>query len=276
MHVMAEAMALAFADRNWYVADPERVAVPPGLLDPGYISERRRLIDPARPMAKAYPGTPPAATKLALGDDNTVEVAGTTHLSIIDAAGNAVSMTSSIEAGFGSRLWAAGFLLNNQLTDFAFRPVDREKRAVANRVEGGKRPRSSMAPTIVLDETGLPVIVTGSPGGSRIIPYVLKSLVALIDWKLEPQQAAALTNFGNRGSGLEIEMPLTAGDGFAGFLSHAEQTDRALRYAIGLRPHGHTATFDEMTSGLHIIVRRRDGRLAAGVDPRREGAAMGD
>ena len=122
--------------------------------------------------------------------DETVEAAGTSHVSIVDGDGNVLAMTTTIEAAFGSRLWAAGFLLNNELTDFAFRPVDRAGRPLANAVGPGKRPRSSMAPTIVFDAEGRPWAALGSPGGSRIILYVVKTLVALIDWKLDAQAAA--------------------------------------------------------------------------------------
>lgn len=276
IHLVAEATKLAFADRNWYVADPDFVPLPTGLLDAAYMAERRKLIDPKAPMAKSYPGLPPGLPKLTWGGDATIEAAGTTHVSIIDGAGNAVAMTSTIESGFGSRLWAAGFLLNNELTDFSFRPTGSEGRAVANRVQPGKRPRSSMAPTIVLNERDEPVIVTGSPGGSRIIAYVLKSLVALIDWKLDAQTAVDLPNFGSRGNDLEFEAPTAAADSFGGITTRAEQWHRMLHHAIGMKPFGQNVSFAPMTSGLHIIVRRPDGMLEGGVDPRREGAALGD
>ena len=183
MHIIAEAEKLAFADRNRYIADPDYIVVPSGLTDDGYLAERRRLIDPAKAMAKPEPGLPPGLAKKAFGKDATHEVPGTTHVSIIDDEGNAVSMTASIESAFGSHLWAAGFLLNNELTDFSFVPVDANGNAIANAVAGGKRPRSSMAPTIVLDRQGNPEIVTGSPGGSQIILYVVKALVAMLDWE---------------------------------------------------------------------------------------------
>lgn len=133
---------------------------------------------------------------------------GTTQVSIIDGEGNAVSLTATIESAFGSHLWAKGFLLNNELTDFSFAPVDPNGMAVANRIEGGKRPRSSMAPTIVLAADGTPEIVTGSPGGSQIILYVVKTLVAVLDWGLDAQQAASLTNFGSQGGPFLIEYSL--------------------------------------------------------------------
>ena len=167
-------------------------------------------------------------------------------------------MTATIEGAFGSGLWAAGFLLNNELTDFSFRPADRDGRLVANRVEGGKRPRSSMAPTIVYAPSGEVETVLGSPGGNRIILYVVKALVALIDWEATAAEAAALPNFGDRGYGFELEYDWGA-------------VARLLR----LLQLGHKITPVRMTSGLHILV-RRDGRIEGGADPRREGVALGD
>jgi gamma-glutamyltranspeptidase/glutathione hydrolase len=258
MHIIAEAEKLAFADRNRYVADPDQIAVPSGLVDDGYLTERRRLIDPARAMAKAEPGLPPGLAKKAFGDDATREVPGTTQVSIIDDEGNAVSMTATIESGFGSHLWVAGFLLNNEMTDFSFMPVDANGIAVANAVAGGKRPRSSMAPTIVLSPNGEPEIVTGSPGGSQIILYVVKSLVAMIDWGLDAQQAAALANFGSEGGPFEIEYSLDL-----------------IWPTFEMTTFGHAVASKVMTSGVHTIM-RRDGHLEGGADPRREGVALGD
>ena len=166
-----------------------------GLLDPAYIAERRALIDRSRPCACPTRACRRDTPRQALGEDATVEAAGTSHVSIIDREGNAVALTTTIEAGFGSGLWAAGFLLNNELTDFSLSPRDRDGRADANRIEGGKRPRSSMAPTIVLDASGNLRLVTGSPGGARIIPYVLKVLIGVIDWELDAQAAVELAEF---------------------------------------------------------------------------------
>jgi gamma-glutamyltranspeptidase/glutathione hydrolase len=260
LHLIAEAMRLAFADRDRYVGDPDFVSVPSTLLDAAYLSGRRALIDPDAAMLKPGPGTPPKIGALAPGVDDTVEQDGTTHFSIVDREGNVVSMTSTIESGFGSRVWAAGFLLNNELTDFALSPVDRAGRPLANAIAAGKRPRSSMAPTIVFDGEGRPWAVLGSPGGSRIIQYVVKSLVALIDWKLDAQATAALMNFGNRGGAFEIE------------IDHRS----ALWHALKMKPYGHRISADYLASGAHIIVRRPDKRLEGGADPRREGVAMGD
>ena len=272
LHIIAEAQRLAYADRNRFIADPDFVRIPSGLLDEAYLAGRRALISLPRAAERVTSGDPDRKAALP-GDDATIEAAGTSHLSIIDGAGNAVSMTTTIEAAFGSRIWAAGFLLNNQLTDFSFRGVDAQGRPVANRIEGGKRPRSSMAPTIVFDANGDVKAVLGSPGGSRIILYVLKSLVALIDWELDAQSAASLANFGSRGGALELEPFAAAGDRA---LWRPWNWPTTLWPALRLKPLGHRIVFDEMTSGTHIIVRRGSDRLEGGSDPRREGVALGD
>jgi gamma-glutamyltranspeptidase/glutathione hydrolase len=211
-------------------------------------------------MDRASPGSPPLAARHTLGADATIEQSGTSHISIIDAEGNALALTTTIEGAFGSRLWAGGFLLNNQLTDFAFRPTDSQGHQLANAVAGGKRPRSSMAPTIVFDSSDRPWAVLGSPGGSRIIPYVVKTLVALIDWKADAQQALALMNFGSLGGPFEIE------------IDHSS----AIWNALQVKPYGHRINADLLTSGVHVILRRPDGTLEGGADPRREGVARGD
>ena len=278
LHLIAEAEKLAFADRNWYLADPDFTPQTANLLDPGYIAGRRQLIDPATTLARPYPGLPPGVPRPAPGTDTTAEPPGTSHLSIVDGEGNAAAMTTTIEAAFGSGLWAEGFLLNNQLTDFSPRPRDRQGRLVANRIEGGKRPRSSMAPTVVLDAKGDLRLVTGSPGGARIIPYVVKSLVGVLDWQLDAQAAAALTNFGSLGGPLEIEAPFLS---IADALQHRSvagltMAGRTLNIAIALVPLGQKPAYVEMTSGTHIIQRLPDGTLEGGADPRREGVALGD
>lgn len=257
IHLIAEAEKLAYADRGRYLADPDFVPVPSGLIDDSYLTERRRLIDPDGAMQEAEPGEPPGLARRAFGDDATLERAGTSHLSVIDAAGNAVAMTTTIEGAFGSGVFASGFLLNNQLTDFSFLPADRDGVAVANRVEGGKRPRSSMAPTIVFAPDGRVFAVLGSPGGSRIILYVVKSLVALIDWQYDAQAAAALVNFGSQGKTFEIE-----------------GSWHAIGPVLSLLGYGQSIDFGLLNSGTHIVVRRGD-HLEGGADPRREGAALG-
>jgi gamma-glutamyltranspeptidase/glutathione hydrolase len=258
LHIIAEAEKLAFADRNRYIADPDHVSIPSGLMDDAYLAERRKLINPEKAMDKAEPGLPPGLAKKTFGKDFTHEVPGTTQISIVDADGNALSMTATIESAFGSHLWAAGFLLNNQLTDFSFIPVDATGALVANAVAGGKRPRSSMAPTIVLDSQGTPEIVTGSPGGSQIILYVVKTLVGMLDWGLNAQQAAALPNFGSQGSPFIIEY-----------------SPYYVWPAFDLTSYGHVIGNTTMTSGIHTIV-RKGGHLEGGADPRREGVAVGD
>lgn len=261
MHLIAEAEKLAYADRDRYVADPDFVTIPHGLTDRGYLDGRGAAIAPRRVMPPPAAGEPPGLGRQSrdnLGIDATIESAGTTHLSVIDGDGNAVAMTSTIEAAFGSRLWAAGFLLNNELTDFSLSPADASGRPIANRVEGGKRPRSSMAPTIVYDAEGRVFAALGSPGGARIPLYVIKTLLALIDWRLDAQEAVALPNFGSRGGAFEVE---------AGW--------RTLWDGLRLSGLGHRVTPDLMTSGTHVVL-RRGPLLEGGADPRREGIALGD
>lgn len=271
LHLIGESGKLAFADRNWYTADPDAVPQPTGLLDPDYIRARRELIRPYAPNPAPYPGRPLGTGTAMNGTDETVEAAGTSHVSIVDADGNAVAMTTTIEAGFGSGLWANGFLLNNEMTDFSFRPKDREGRPIANAVAPGKRPRSSMTPTLILDERGNLSAVLGSPGGSRIIWYVLKTVIALSDWKLDAQAATALPNFGARGPTFELERPSASV-----LLTMPAEWRQTPQRAIGLHALGHDITLDDMTSGTHVIVRRPDGGLDGGADPRREGVAVGD
>ncbi len=273
LHIIAEAEKLAFADRDRYVADNDITLVPSGLLDPAYLDGRRPLIHAFTSAPKAVAGTPPGLQKVAYGEDETYEASGTSHISIVDGAGNAVAMTTSIETGFGSRLWAAGFLLNNQLTDFSFRPRAADGRPIANRVEPGKRPRSSMSPTLVLDERGDVEAVLGAPGGSRIILYVLKTIIALVDWRLDAQAAAALDNFGSRGSTFDFEFtPASATD----VLAQPWAIRSPLWHALKIKPYGHVAAFDAQTSGVHVIVRKPDATLEGGADPRREGIVLAD
>ena len=257
LHLVLEASRLAFADRAKYMADSDFVPVPEsGLLDPGYLRQRARLIRDNASMGKAAAGDPPQALS-ALSPGAREQSMGTSHLSIVDRYGNAVSMTTTIESGFGSRLMTGGFLLNNELTDFSFLP-EREGLPVANRVEGRKRPRSSMAPTIVFDSAGHPVIVAGSPGGSRIIGYVVQTLVAMLDWGMTPRQAVEMPHFINRNGRTELE-----------------EGPRSAALKAALESLGHEVRVRRLNSGLHVIRRNADGGLEAGVDTRREGLALG-
>ncbi|MGB6346455.1 MAG: gamma-glutamyltransferase [Methyloceanibacter sp.] len=260
VHLIVEAERLAFADRGRYLADPDFVPAPAGLLDPSYIDHRRALIDRTRALGEVGAGTPPNTRQGLYGRDATVENTGTSHISIVDGSGNAVAMTTSIEQSFGSRLMVRGFLLNNELTDFSFAPVDEDGRPVANRVEGGKRPRSSMNPTMIFSESDGRSLryVLGSPGGPGIILFVVKAIVAMLDWNLDPQDATALVNFGSTGRGFLIE----PGDAWNGL-------------AEAMQGFGHEVERFGFTSGLHIIAVTPDG-LEGGADPRREGVALGD
>jgi len=257
-HWIAEAGRLAYADRALYLADPGFVSVPvKGLTDPGYLKGRAALVDPNRSMGKAKPGDPPFQKTFRWGASEGIEY-GTSHISIVDRSGNAVSMTTTIEDGFGARLMTkSGFLLNNELTDFSFAPVE-DGKPVANRVEGGKRPRSSMAPTIVLDSSDKLYAVVGSPGGSHIINYVAKTLVGILDWKLDPQVAVDLPNVGSRNGPTELE----AGTEAEG-------------WKAALEAKGHEVRLINQNSGIQAIVVTPTG-LVGGADSRREGVAIGN
>jgi gamma-glutamyltranspeptidase / glutathione hydrolase len=262
VHFFSEAGRLAFADRDVYEADPAFYSPPAGLLDPAYLRARSALIKADSSMKSAAPGNPPerrpAEKKVALGRGSALEFPSTSHISIVDKYGNALAMTTTIEDGFGSRLMTrGGFLLNNELTDFSFAPTDHGK-PVANRVEGGKRPRSAMSPTIVYDKAGRVAIVAGSPGGSAIINYVAKTLVGIIDWDLDPQAAIALPNFGSRNGPTELERNTS--------VAALEPKLRAL---------GASVWVSEQTSGLQVIQRTKDGWIG-GADPRREGVVRGE
>ncbi|MEE4539225.1 MAG: gamma-glutamyltransferase [Erythrobacter sp.] len=190
-HLFLDSQRIAYADREIYLADPAFIDVPvAGLLDPTYIAQRSALIDPARALDKAEAGTPPGAPAVRADGDEPPE-SGTTHFSTADASGNVASYTSTVEGAFGSGLWFRGFYLNNELTDFSTSPT-RDGVAVANRVEGGKRPRSSMAPTIVFDETGEPLIVIGAAGGPTIPVQVARSIIGILDFDMDAKDALAM------------------------------------------------------------------------------------
>ena len=262
VHLIAEAGRLAFADRALYVADSDFTPVPiAGLVAPNYLAQRATLIG-ERSMGIAKPGTP-AGIQVAYAPDRSPLRISTSQVVAVDDQGGAVSMTTTVEAAFGSHVMVQGFLLNNQMTDFSFIPQENGQ-PVANRVEPGKRPRSAMAPTLVFDrQSGELLATVGSPGGSQIIEYVSKSLVAMLDWNLDPQAAISLPNFGSRNGATELE---------AGLFSPA------LKQA--LRDKGHALSEIDMTSGIQAIVRTRDAQgkvtLSGGADPRREGEAVGD
>ncbi|MFO1325454.1 MAG: gamma-glutamyltransferase [Burkholderiales bacterium] len=261
VHFMSEAGRLAYADRGVYMADPAFFTPPAGLLDPEYLAARSALIRADSSLRRAKPGDPPdrvaPARKTAWGADASLDLPSTSHISIVDRYGDALAMTTTIESQFGSRLMTkGGFLLNNELTDFSFVPEEGGK-PVANRVEGGKRPRSSMAPTIAYDRYGRVAIVAGSPGGSAIINYVAKTLLGIIDWNLDPQAAIALPNFGSRNGPTELE----------------KETDVA-HLAPKLQALGSDVAVIELTSGTQAIVRTKQGWIG-GADPRREGVVKG-
>jgi gamma-glutamyltranspeptidase/glutathione hydrolase len=261
-HYLTQAERLAFADRERYVADSDFVDVPvSGMLDKTYLHSRAQTMKADSLIANPAPGQPPGTSKqtAALGDGEALELPSTSHLSIYDKYGDALSMTSSVENTFGSRVLVNGFLLNNQLTDFSFSPKDEEGRPVANRIEPGKRPRSSMSPVIVLGQNVKPALLTGSPGGSRIIGYTARSIMGVIDWGMDPQEAASLPHVQSRGGATELEAGTAAE-----------------MLAAGLRDRGHEVRITDMTSGLHIISIPEDGPIQGGADPRREGVALGD
>lgn len=261
LHLYTEASRLAFADRDLYLGDPDFVAAPAGnwasLLEPAYLAGRARLIG-VQSMGVAKPGTPGGATTGYAPMANQPEY-GTSHISVVDAQGNALAMTTTIEGAFGSRQMVKGFLLNNELTDFSFAPTDAAGKPIANRVQAGKRPRSSMAPTLVFDkDSGQLVMSGGSPGGALIIHYTAKLLYGTLNWGMDVQQAISLPNFGaTQGPTLLEENRFPA-----------DTVD-------SLRRKGHTVQTLNMTSGLQAIMRTPAGYWG-GADPRREGVVMGD
>ncbi|SEA31355.1 gamma-glutamyltransferase [Alkalimonas amylolytica] len=255
IHLFGLASQLAFADRDHYVADSDFVEVPTQqLIDPAYLATRSALIQTDKALVEVSPGQP--TEELVRLSSPSPELSNTTHFSIVDADGNAVSMTSSIENVFGSGLMVNGYLLNNQLTDFSLSP-ELNGDLVANRVQGGKRPRSSMSPVMVFDGDGKLRIVLGSPGGSRIINYVAQTLVALIDWQLDIQAAINLPRVTHRNDFLALE----------------KGTAIAQHQSV-LEKMGHQVRLIDLNSGLHGIVLLDTG-LQGGADPRREGQVLG-
>ena len=255
--LIGDASRLAFADRDRYLADPAFAPQPTaGLLARDYLESRSRLLDGSRALPAVEPGSPKGTRAENFTPDAAIEFPGTSHLSVVDAEGNVVSMTTTIEAGFGSRLMTRGFLLNNELTDFSFL-AEKDGRPVLNRVEPGKRPRSSMAPTIVL-KNGRPSLAIGSPGGSQIIGFVVKALIAHLDWGMDIAAAVALPNMLNRNGPFELERGTSA---------------EAM--AAPLRDLGYEIRLTDLTSGLQAVAIGPDG-LAGAADPRREGGGVGE
>lgn len=257
VHLLVEASRLAFADRALYVGDSDFVPVPvDGLIDPGYLKLRASLIKPDTLMDTASAGRAGQRAWL-WAPDNSEKGISTTHFSVRDRYGNTVSMTASIERPYGSKIMSQGFLLNNELTDFSFRPT-KNGRPVANAVNAGKRPRSTMSPTLVLDENGSVLLAIGSPGGSRIAGYTIKAILGVLDWNMHVADAIAAPNIVSRGGPVDIE---------------------ADTQAVALKPLleelGHDVRVIGMTSGLHGIHVTADG-LVGGADPRREGVVLGD
>ena len=256
--IIGDASRLAFADRGRYMADSDFVPMPTsGLVDPDYLAGRAELLEGDDALPEVAPGMPEWDHAMLLADDESLELPSTSHISIVDGYGNALSMTTTIENGFGSRLMApGGFLLNNELTDFSFR-TQRDGVPIANRIEPGKRPRSSMSPTIVMED-GEPVLVIGSPGGSRIIGYVAQTIIAHLDWDMDVQAAIDMPHLVNRFGTYDLE----------------EGTD-AESFAGPLEEMGYEVNVRGLTSGLHAISISDDG-LLGGADPRREGIALGE
>jgi gamma-glutamyltranspeptidase/glutathione hydrolase len=291
VHLFTQAGRLAFADRNQYVADSDFVPVPvTGMLDPNYLADRADMIT-ENDMGTALPGNPPG-THAPYAPDNAAKLSGTSHVSIIDRYGNALSMTTTIESSFGNGVMVRGFLLNNELTDFSFAFEDAEGNPIANRVEPNKRPRSSMSPTIVFDEDGKVELVTGSPGGSRIIGYTAQSIMNVLEFDLDPQEAINVPHYMNRNGRTDLETPIPG--------ITLEYDAEALADALKARGHSDpTVPIDErsvgiitQTSGLSIIQVVENGKekpgkghgkgrkhkktlLVGGADQRRDGAVGG-
>lgn len=255
--LLAQAERVMYADRDRYVGDPDFVSVPvKGLLDPKYVAARAKLITNKAGAAPPF-GHPKGAPKV--GIDMTKEPGGTTHLVVVDPQGNVVSMTTTVESLFGSGRMVGGFFLNNQMTDFSFSPTEKDGAPAANAVAGGKRPRSSMAPLIVLDKKGKFVAAVGSPGGNAILSYNLKAMVGLFYWGLNMQEAVSLPNVVARGETFSGDADLFGPDMLAALNA------RGVNIKVG-QIEG---------SGLHGVIVRPGGVLEGGADPRREGVAKG-
>jgi gamma-glutamyltranspeptidase/glutathione hydrolase len=280
VHLFTQAGRLAFADRGLYVGDPDFVTVPAeGMLDKDYLASRAALIT-GTDMGRADPGTPPGDFD-PFAPDATAKLSGTSHVSIVDRYGNALSMTTTIESSFGNGVMVRGFLLNNELTDFSFSPIGPGGQPVANRVEANKRPRSSMSPTIVFDADGRVELVTGSPGGSRIIGYTAQSVMNVIDFGLDPQETINVPHYMNRNGRTDIERPIPG-------ITLDYDAD-ALAAELVARGHSNPADPGQVgiisqTSGLSIIQIVEEDHpghggsrtiLVGGADKRRDGTVGG-
>ena len=257
IHLITEATKLAYADRNAYIADPDFVSISPlSLLDSGYIAQRRKLISPDKATNTATAGKINGGKKYA--SIEMFEPLSTSHISIVDKEGNAVAITTSIENAFGARLMVNGYLMNNQLTDFAFSPV-RDGKDVANKVQAGKRPRSSMSPTMIFDKKGNLTGVFGSVGGPYITPHVIQAIISSVDWNNSPEDIVKEPHFANLNGETEVEAGRTPSS--------------TITY---LQDNGHSVSERTMSSGLNIIVKNPKGGWIGASDARREGVAVGD
>lgn len=262
VHVILEAERLAYADRDMYMADSDFVSVPLEMFtDPFYLQERAKQINMAKSMGKASAGRPPMGTRIAYAEGVTPELPSTTHFSIVDQWGSMVSMTATVESAFGSRVMAGGFILNNEMTDFSL-IAEREGLPVANRIEPGKRPRSSMSPTFVLNEDNKAVLTIGSPGGNSIIAYVAQTIINVLDWNMSLQTAIDQPHFLTRGGTVYLER------------------DTAITALTSpLTEKGHEVVERTINSGLHGIVIHYDAEGAwyeGGADKRREGMVIAE
>jgi len=254
--IIGDASRLAFADRGRYIADTDYVPMPQGLLDTNYLVDRAKLITPGKALETVSAGEPEWRHPITQEDDISIELPSTSHISIVDKDGNAVSVTTTIENGFGSHVMSNGFLLNNELTDFSFKS-HKNGYPIANRLEPGKRPRSSMSPTIVMKDDK-PYLVVGSPGGSRIIGYVAKTLIAHIEWGMDIQEAISLPNMLSRFGTYDLE-----------------KGTQAERFEKPLTDMGFKVSIRDLNSGIQGIIIAEKG-LLGGADPRREGLVLGD
>jgi|GEM_PF-19204 len=264
-HLFAEASKLAYADRGAYIGDSDFVKVPVNkLLSASYLASRAKLIDPKKASAKAKAGSFPADGAAVPPQDTSIELPSTSHLVVLDKDGDAVSMTTTIESAFGSRIMTAGgFLLNNQMTDFTWYGPSEALKSHPNAIAPGKRPRSSMAPTVVYDMQDNVRLLVGSPGGSRIIGYVARVLALVLDYGIDPQSAIAAPNLSNRNGITELE-------------KRPGMEAWTAKLKADLEAMGHQVAVKDMNSGLHAIAVRSDGSLLGGADPRREGLAVGE